>query len=233
MNKYFDKIFVLNLDHRKDRLSMTEKRLKFAGIEFEKFSAVDGESIKGIHRVFASYNSRFVNANYLACAASHLGIYNSAIEQGFERILILEDDCRVHRDAVSIFNSKISSIPDWDLLYLGYIPLSDDLSLWNYRVLNDRYISEGVFKAKNLWGLYSYGISKHMMLKMLEIYDKGFPMEIDRFFVESIQQNDRCFGISPQLFCAEDGMSDNSKNYETGMMEKSIDSRYANKHDYV
>ena len=42
LNKLFDNIYVLNLNHRKDRLSGITNRLTKYGIEFEKFTATDG-----------------------------------------------------------------------------------------------------------------------------------------------------------------------------------------------
>ena len=40
---YFDKVFVINLDERKDRLESFDKRSKALGLEYERIKAVDGE----------------------------------------------------------------------------------------------------------------------------------------------------------------------------------------------
>ena len=71
------------------------------------------------------------------------------------------------------------------------------------------------------------------MNEMIGIYDKDFPMEIDRYFVNHIQPRGNTYAITPQLFAADDGQSDNSGIIETGMLERSIDSRFAKLIDYV
>ena len=71
------------------------------------------------------------------------------------------------------------------------------------------------------------------MVETLERYDKDFPMELDRYFVTEIQPRKKSYGISPQMFCAEDGISDNSGRMETTMMERSVDIRFANLTEYI
>jgi hypothetical protein len=118
-------------------------------------------------------------------------------------------------------------------LYLGFIPLTDDQSLWNYNVFSNNFIGKNTFVAKNLWGLYGYGISQNLMKEVLEVYDRDFPMELDRFFVSHIQPRGTSFAITPQIFAADDGISDNSGNFETNMLERSVDARFARLIDYV
>ena len=234
IDKYFDKIYVLNLKRREDRFLLTRKRLAFAEISnYEVFHATDGEVMQPIWEKFSEINSFFANSSYLACTISHLSIYNDAISKGYERILIVEDDVKVLTRANSLFSSHIEEVPEyWDLLYLGFIPLSDDCSRWDYNVFSDRFISSRVFMAKNLWGLYGYGISKEMMHETLQTYRQKFPMELDRYFV-SVQQQKKCYGITPQIFAADDGYSDNSKKEEAEMMRRSVDSRFSKHTDYI
>lgn len=235
LNNYFDKIYLLNLHKRHERLKMAEKRFQFVDIDdYEIFSATDGSVMTRIWEEFSKTNSYFKNPSYLGCAISHLSIYRDAIENGYRRILIVEDDCRVHRNIQEIFEKHVKLIPEWDeLLYLGYIPLSDDCSKWDYNVFSGNYVSSNVFIAKNLWGLYSYGITDSLMRELLDVYDKKFPMELDRYFVTHVQPRNKSYGISPQFFCAEDGYSDNSQKIESSMIERSVDTRYARYIDYV
>jgi len=71
------------------------------------------------------------------------------------------------------------------------------------------------------------------MKEMIEIYNKDFPMEIDRFFVNYIQPRGKTYGMTPQIFAADDGYSDNSNIVETGMLQRSIDARFGSITDYV
>lgn len=236
MNTYFDKVYILNLHKRDDRLKTTQKRLQFVDInKYEVFNGVDGSILKPVWTEFCKVNSYFSNPNYLGCAMSHLSIYKEAVEKGYSKILIIEDDCRINRNLQSIIKQQMSQVPkDWnELLYLGYIPLTDDCSSWDYRVFSDKYISQNVFIAKNLWGLYAYAISIDLMKELLQVYDNKFPMELDRYFVTHIQPRNKSYGLSPQLFCAEDGYSDNSNIVEINMIERSVDVRFARYTDYI
>jgi GR25 family glycosyltransferase involved in LPS biosynthesis len=235
LGEYFDKIYVLNLKRRDDRLVTIKKRLISTKISnYEIFQAVDGNVIQKIWKSFFEKNYFFSNSNYLACAISHLSIYNDALAKSYKSILIIEDDVKILVNANKYFAKLQSEIPsEWDLLYLGFIPLSDDCTRWDYNVFSDRFISSQVFLAKNLWGLYGYGIGEDLMKETLKIYDEEFPMELDRFFVTRIQKKMKCYALTPQIFAAEDGYSDNSRTVETGMMERSVDSRYAKHTDYI
>ena len=235
LSNFFDCTYILNLHKRNDRLSIMKKRLQFVGIhDYEVFGAVDGSNMNFIWSKFYQDNTFFNNPNYLACAISHLSIYREAVEKNHKRILIIEDDCRINRNIHNLLEKQIVNVPDnYDLLYLGYIPLSDDCQRWDYNVFGDKFISSNTFTAKNLWGLYSYSISQELMIELLDTYDKTFPMELDRYFVNHVQPRNKSYGVSPQLFCAEDGLSDNSGIIETSMLERSVDSRFARYTDYI
>ena len=229
INEYFDNVYLLNLHKRPQRLNISKKRLDFVDIKYNLFGATDGSVM--YHLWGCLQNPNFKNPNYLGCAISHLSMYKDAIEKGYEKILIIEDDCRVNRNIE--FNFCHSDIPDkYDLLYFGFIPLSDDCSRWDYNVFELRS-DTSLVKAKNFWGLYAYSISRELMIETIERYNKDFPMELDRYFVTEIQPRGNSYGYAPQPFCAEDGPSDNSGISETGMMQRSIDTRFAKLTDYI
>ena len=233
IHDYFDKVYVLNLHKRPERMRSTEKRMAFCDIEFERFGAVDGSVMNKLWETYFRENQHFSNPSYLGCAMSHLSMYRDALEKGYKRILILEDDNRIHRLVNKVFDEMQVQIPEWNnLLYLGYIPLSDDCTRWDYSV-NHRFIATNVFLCRNLWGLYAYGIHEDLMREVLDVYHRDFPMELDRFFVTEVQPRGMSLAVTPQLFAADDGVSDNSGRMETSMLDRSIDARFANKTDYV
>lgn len=231
INKYFDKIYVLNLHKRKDRMVDIDNRLRKFGIEYERFGATDGSVIKPIWEKFYQDNKYFTTPNYLACAISHLSIYKDAIQNNYKRILIVEDDVVINQNIHSIFDSI--SIPEWkDIFYLGFIPLSDDQTMWTYNIVNN-FISDNIFLPKNLWGLYAYGLTNKVMKELISIYDSSFPMEIDRYLVNYIQPRGGSIAISPQLFACQDIYSDNMGLIQTNMLQRSVDQRFTNLTDYI
>ena len=235
--RVFDKIFCVNLYRRQDRWYTAKKRHEFIGMKnVEQFCGIDGRVTTPLWKALG--NSMFANSAYIGCVLSHLSIYRQAIDSGYDKILIIEDDVRIHRNAQTLLKERVehTTYPkDWDLLHLSYIPLVDDLSMWNYGILDEVKAEPGCYKSKNLWSLMAYGISSRLMKHILAVYDTSFPMELDRFFVTNIMNMPGfvCRAFYPQLFCAEDNHSDNTNSYTPGLLAKSVDLRYSQYHDYV
>ena len=66
--------FVVNLETRPDNLELIKKEMDYIGWEFEKFNAVNRNS-------------------YMGCTLSHLEIIKIAKERGYDRVMVIEDDC--------------------------------------------------------------------------------------------------------------------------------------------
>lgn len=234
INTYFDKIYLLNLFRRSDRLLESKSRLDPIGLDYQVFNGVDGSVMNFVWGKVG--NENFTNPAYLACSISHLSIYQDALSKGYGRILIIEDDNLVNKNIMGIFDEL--HIPEWkDLLYLGYIPLNDDCSMWDYGrygINGENAVTERIFRPKNLWGLFAYGIGRDLMEEMVRVYNSEFPMEIDRFFVQNVQPRGGSLAIVPQLFCCQDGVySDNLGFVPGGMTQKSVDRRFAPYEDYI
>jgi len=232
MNEFFDNIYILNLHHQKERMNVSQKRFSFVDIHhYERFGATNGSILN--HLWSKLENPYFRNSSYLGCAISHLSIYQDALKHNYKRILIVEDDCRINIKLHQIWEKLDTSILyNSELLYLGFIPLSDDCSMWDYSLVNE-CISEHIYRAHNFWGLFGYSPSKELMQELVEVYQQSFPMELDRYFVNYIQPRGKSIGISPQIFAADDGLSDNSGRHELNMLERSTDSRLSKLTDYI
>jgi len=233
-NRYFDHVYCLSLPECKERQEMTIARAQKFGLSFTFYPAISGKLFGDIHAGHSdSRTTKITNPNYMACALSHLSIYRHALANKYSRILVIEDDLLFNKNMPEIFGSAIEEVPDdWKLLYLAWIPLSDDLMYWNYSIINDRFIGEHVFRAKNLWSAMAYGIDSFMMEHLINRYNRSFDKEIDRVFVEEIQPNFPCYGISPQPFCGYDNYSNNTERHDS-IFNKSFDSRRASPNDYI
>jgi GR25 family glycosyltransferase involved in LPS biosynthesis len=234
LNNYFDHIYCLNLPECKERAADTQKRCDDFGISFSFFPAISGKLFSDIHSGYSGARStRVSNPNYMACALGHLSIYRHALSNSYDRILVIEDDLLFNRNMDSILVSAKDEIPDqWDLLYLAFIPLTDDLMFWNYGIIDDRFIGDKVFRAKNLWSAMAYGISADTMRWMVDRFNGSFDKELDRVFVEEVQPRGNSFAVCPQIFAGYDNMSNNSERFDT-IFVKSFDSRRARPEDYV
>jgi GR25 family glycosyltransferase involved in LPS biosynthesis len=107
VNEYFDKVVVINLDRRKDRLEKVNAQLEELGITYERFSAVDAKALD-IDPI-------------QACRQSHLQV----LEESEGKTLILEDDAYFMEDFNERFAQFVELLPDnWNIFYLGAVLLN-------------------------------------------------------------------------------------------------------------
>jgi GR25 family glycosyltransferase involved in LPS biosynthesis len=103
VNDFFDRVVVINLDRRTDRMERLGAQLDELGIEYERFSAVDGKEL-GIDPIVAG-------------TMSHVAVMKKYPK---ENILILEDDALFVNNFQERFDEVMPTLPgDWDVLYLG------------------------------------------------------------------------------------------------------------------
>lgn len=103
VNEYFDKVVVINLDRRTDRMEQLVPQLEKLGIQYERHSAVDGKEL-GINPIFAG-------------TMSHVEVLKNNRDS---RILVLEDDAQFVDDFNEKFEEVMQTLPnDYDIFYLG------------------------------------------------------------------------------------------------------------------
>jgi len=98
---YFNRIFLINLPERRDRLEKSETELKKWNIPYQVIPAIkDEDGAKGLFRTM-------------------LDLFNSCMH--FDRILVFEDDVKLLCDPSGYMPNVITQIDSrrWDLLYLG------------------------------------------------------------------------------------------------------------------
>ena len=103
VNEYFDKVVVINLDRRTDRMEKLVPQLERLGIEHERHSAVDGKEL-GIDPISAG-------------TMSHVQVLKKYQDK---KILVLEDDAQFIDDFNEKFEEVMQTLPNnWDIFYLG------------------------------------------------------------------------------------------------------------------
>jgi glycosyl transferase family 25 len=111
LNSFFDRIVLINLDRRADRLELFTEQADAVGLKFERFAAVDAQSEK------------ITGAQ--ACAASHREVVTQAQADGVGRLLIFEDDAVFADNFADKCEVVLAHIPhDWQMFYLGSWPYS-------------------------------------------------------------------------------------------------------------
>jgi len=148
INEYFDKVVVINLDKRTDRLEKITEQLNDLGITFERFSAIDGTGKNPI----------------IAGRDSHVEVWKQNLGK---KVLILEDDAYFVEDFQERFDEVIQTLPeDWDIFYLGV--LLDKMTGKVIKVNNNWY------RQIVSTGTQAYCLHPNMMqyfIDRIEIYD--------------------------------------------------------------
>lgn len=122
-----DHIYCINLERSTDRRLKMEAEFAREGLDVEFFRATDGkvEAPEGL----------FITKSEWGCADSHVRIWRDMIENGYETVLVFEDDSTL----VPNFMEKVQEVlgelpPDWDYVNLG----ATDNGRINHRRFSDR-----------------------------------------------------------------------------------------------
>lgn len=230
LNNYFDRVYCLNLEKDKDRYKNMEKVFDYLKLNVKRWVG----TTPILFNVYSNI-TKTITPNYLACLNSHLSIIEDALNDGLEKILILEDDIipiKALNTKFQIMMEKNEIPNDWDMLYLSYIRTNPSKSSWTYIDLEKDKISNNIVKAKNFWSGMAYGMSKNIMERTLKYFKENKPIEIDRFYVEIIQNNIfNTYGIFPQMFAGIDNYSNNTNKNES-IFNRSINNKYLQKEDF-
>lgn len=113
---YFDQVFIINLDRRQDRWIQVQKELEKAKWPFVtpiKFRAIDSNKVP-------APNGWSSGGGAWGCMQSHRHILEQSIMNGYNRILVLEDDVIFTDNFVEKVKQFLEEVPkDWDQLMLG------------------------------------------------------------------------------------------------------------------
>lgn len=234
-NELFDGVYCINLPTRPERRITMQRRFDEAGLTVEFTNGFPAVFVKRYWELKNKYDGADIQNHYhIACALAHCSVYSLALARGQKKILVLEDDVRIHIKSDENTRTFMKNVPsNWDLLYFGYIPLSECMSFWSYNLLDEKVISKGIAKASNLWTTMAYVVNETMMNHMVNVYGAEMPMAIDNYLVRVIQKSSEfnCYAVMPQIVATEDGASDTEGGTQNGL--KSTDSRYVCYEDYL
>jgi len=196
-----DKIYVINLDHKTDRRYRMDNLLTRYGLQYERFSAVNGWAFdKILLRKFQVQcllpvpNRRTILPGQIGCFLSHLSIIKHALDKGYETIWVLEDDIVFNKDPKKIlkefiFNMSAEKI-EWDILFTDlnsryiladgsighYIVFRGSLgSDFDYESAGSIDLAPSINFAKQIQhrlGAYSIVLSRRGMLKIFNYFMK-------------------------------------------------------------
>lgn len=158
LNDYFDKIYVINLDKRKDRLENCTKEFKKIGATFERVAAIDGSKLD----IEVDSSKMRWNKGAYALTLTTIKILEEAIEKGYNNILIMEDDIEFHPLFDINAKSVLETVPEkYDLAFLGYTHTRPPVKYNGYWK-----------KMIAAFSCHAYSVNKHMMNFYLSLLKK-------------------------------------------------------------
>lgn len=215
LNAYFDKIYVLTLDRAADRQENIKKVLD--GLNWSFFRATDKNNFSAdvltdpsiyddaVHKQ-TKRTHRSMNLGEVACAMSHVRMYQDMLDNGYERVLILEDDVLPEPQKLKQFEQLVSQLPsDWELLMLGYYGhkepvfkyklqqqvyyLFHKLRWFNWGKVEKNWIdniimrpySEGLYEIGKVLGTHAYAVTPSAARKFIE-FQSPVILQADRIF---------------------------------------------------
>jgi hypothetical protein len=115
--------FCINLARREDRRNLTEIRMREAGIQAERFSAIDGSS-RVVRQAPADGRSKAIairgyeSAGRYALALTQRLAIREAARRGAPAVMLFEDDVVFHPNFRNLIDS-VELPEDWGIFYLG------------------------------------------------------------------------------------------------------------------
>jgi hypothetical protein len=150
-NEVFEKVVVINLARRNDRLASITKELNAHNIEFERFEAIDGQEL-GISGV-------------AACAMSHRAVIEKY--KDCENLFIFEDDAELKPDFALLWDKFIVNLPDdWQMIYLGC------------NRIESNPIADGVARLLQGVATHAYGAKQSMFDSLIRASKGAEPVDL-------------------------------------------------------
>ena len=165
INRVVDKVYVINLDKDVERMEAISGQLRAQGIEFTRFSAIKGAGIKK-SKYLSDFCETLCTDGMKGCALSHRFIWDDMVANGYERILVLEDDAVLSENFNGELEKAWTQLPDdFDLFYLGCNVKCTDTALVPkliHKVMNStpEQLTENILSVNGSFGTHGYIITK-------------------------------------------------------------------------
>ena len=159
MKDFFDRVVVISLRRRADRMRRFLARVAACGWPFaepQPFDAVDGSAVP-CPRSWKSGGGAY------GCQQSHLRVIQDALMDGVQRLLVLEDDAEFRSTFARDAEAFIQSVPaDWECLMLG-----------GQHMAKPSPVSEGVEKCRNTQRTHCYAVTREGMVTLAKLWSES------------------------------------------------------------
>ena len=194
-NFKLDKIYIINLKKNKDRWDAISKAAKNANVPITRFNAIYEKELPPNHPDIKKYfaTNHELSPRQIGCALSHIKIWEDAVKNNYENILIFEDDVIIPPDFLAKLEPVVNELPDdWNMLLLGL----NNIKATKY--------SKHLIKPHNKdgnWEMHAYIINLNMAKYILrKILYENIRNPIDVYFNKYIYTTCNTFIAYFQLY---------------------------------
>jgi GR25 family glycosyltransferase involved in LPS biosynthesis len=193
----FDRVVVINLDRRPERLAQFTRNLSdWPFKQPQRFAAVDGSAV-----VTPAEWQRGPGA--WGCMLSHRAVLQSAIADSVESLLVLEDDAVPVPGFAASAGDFLARVPaDWDCLMLGAEHLQPPTP-----------VAERVVRCTIAIRCHAYAVRKRMMPTLLQFWQNATNDHCD-LVLASLMGHFKTYAPDPLLIAQDAGYSDISQRTE-------------------
>ncbi len=213
LHQYFDKILVVSVPRFTDRHERLKQSL--AGLQFDFFWGADKLKLDyNAAKTDGTYDEQMaqklqrqgkaLNPGEIACSLSHRNLYAAMIENGWKKVLILEDDALPITENLQHLPEALKELPDnWELVYLGYLK--------HEQVTTGLKVKQFFYKIISAFGLmtWSYKMVSNLLPKPFSKHLKkaGFH-DCTHAYAVSLQAAEKLLAAqTPVVYRADDLLS--------------------------
>ncbi|VDN59376.1 unnamed protein product [Dracunculus medinensis] len=194
-----DKIYLINLERRSERLQKMKEILKLLGIEYTIWKATDGSNLlsEDLYKNISflpGYEDPYykrpmktgeVGFYFIGCFLSHYRIWRDIIENSLKRVIVFEDDLRFLTNATDQLTEVLEDLDNskmyWNFIYLGRKRLENTDEYW---VPGHRHLSTVGYSYWTLGYLLNFDGAKKLLngrpLQRLLPVDEYIPIMFDK-----------------------------------------------------
>ncbi|MBI4749609.1 MAG: glycosyltransferase family 25 protein [Acidobacteria bacterium] len=198
MNNQLPPIWVISLQRSTDRRARITRHLTEHKLSFEIIDAIDGRQLTS--EQLAQYDARQAVRNLgrelvpaeIACALSHLSIYQRMVDQKLDEVLILEDDAVLQYGFFDVLRHRSNFPKDWELVLLCHNRAID--SVWYHHPLVEHF--KVVRFARRVMSSAGYLLKQSTARKLLTA---GYPVCVPSDFLTGgrVRVGIKIYGIWP------------------------------------
>lgn len=201
LTPFFNSIFCINLERRKDRLAQATEEFKKHNISVEFITGVDGTTLN-IPKMISA-DGETVRRGDIGCAQSHLKIAIEARARGLNKYLVFEDDVEFHLDFNTLFQNWFTQVPaDWQFLYFGGNHDGETM-----------IITEHIMRIYHTYTTHAYAVNgPEVRDAIIEVLSKANE-KVD-VAIASLHSNFRSYCFTPHLAYQRASYSDILEKYD-------------------